>query len=150
MICHKPCLIFSWNEMISQVCSWPSVRSGTQQAETYIMLSSSFTMFSTLPTGFFIYIQLSVIHHHVLSMITVFLGGGSCSMSRCKVSYKALPSPHSVAHFWCNDKAGAPSPSAATLPAWMFLWVEPFFCRYLVTPQFQFFMYSKEVATSYF
>ena len=70
---------------------------GTHQAETFDMPSSLSRMLYTrsweMPTALAIWLTVNrlVIHHHVVNMVDVFLGGGCGRMSGPWVIFKALP-----------------------------------------------------------
>ena len=124
--------------MTSLVCFWLGVKSrGSHRAETFDMTNSLWRMFSTTPSRE-MSTALAVIHHHVVNMVDVYLGGGCGITSGLGLSSKlSLTLLNSAAHFCTVDKAGTSSPNVATMSAWMSLGANPLFYRYLIIPRCQ-------------
>lgn len=67
--------------------------------------------------SYVISIKPSVIHHHVVTMANVFLGGGCGSRSHPWVIFESLPTLNSAARVYTGDKAGTSSLNVATMTA---------------------------------
>ena len=82
--------------MSSAWCVFHQISDVRRWAETLFMPSSFsriFLMGYAYSISYLIYCQFSVIHDNMVNVINVWLGSGSCRMSRPWVIFKTLPFP---------------------------------------------------------